>query len=177
MPQTVFHIVFAIIIAEFVREYAIKDKRKFPIHYVFIAGLAGILPDIDAAAFWISSFFGYTYQEWHRTFTHTLFVPILFLALAFITWNARKTFGKSRLKLNIIFLMIALGSFSHLFLDATIAGFINPFYPLSDLNIGLDLRQYLPYSLQPLLLPTLDGGIFVLWLIWLEWKHKLSRII
>jgi len=176
MPNAVFHIIFAIFIAEIIRE--IVGRKKFPIMYVFIAGLAGILPDLDIAAFWIMYFFGFTLEQVHRTFTHTLFLPLLFLIVAGLTWKFKnKDLGKHHLKLHNIFLMIALGSFIHLLLDAAISGMIVPLYPLVTFSIGLNLLKHLPYALQQIALPSLDAGIFILWLIWLEYRHKISNFI
>jgi len=178
MPQVVFHIVFAMLVAEFIREYIVKNKKKFPIHYVFIAGLAGILPDLDMAAFWILYFFKFTISEVHRTFTHTLFIPLFFVLLAFITWKLKiGEIGKRHMTLHNIFLMIALGWLLHLVLDATIAGIIRPFYPFSEFAVGLNLINYLPEALRSLFIPCLDAAIFILWLCWMEYRHKLSRVL
>jgi len=178
MTHAVFHIIFALLVAEFIREYCVKNKYKFSIFYVFIAGLAGALPDIDVAAYWILYFFGFTLNEVHRTFTHTLFIPIIFILLAIFTWNLKyKELGRHHLKIHTIFLMIALGTFTHLFLDATTAGSIMPFYPFSTYRFGLNLLGFLPDPLLQLALPSLDAAIFILWIIWLEKKHKISNFI
>ncbi len=177
MPHAIFHIIFAIFVAELIREYLVKDKKKFPAHYIFIAGIAGALPDFDVAAFWVLNFLGYTLAEVHRTFTHTLFVPALFLILAFLTWNFKnKWLGERHMKLHGIFLMIVLGVMVHLILDSIIAGVIVPLYPFSDFAAGLNLADLLPGTLRPLFEPCLDAGIFILWLFWLEYKHKISKI-
>ncbi|MCX6748726.1 MAG: metal-dependent hydrolase [Candidatus Pacearchaeota archaeon] len=176
MSNAVFHIIFAIFIAEIIREFI--RRKKFPIMYVFIAGLAGILPDLDVVAFWILYFFGFTIEQVHRTFTHTLFLPMIFLIFAGISWKFKnKSLGRHHLKLHTIFLMIALGSFIHLILDAIIVGNIMPFYPFFKLTVGLNLVTYLPYALQQIALPCSDAGIFILWLVWLEYKHKISDFI
>jgi len=178
MPQAVTHIVIAILIGEFIREFVVKDKKKFSIYYVFIIGLAGILPDIDVAAFWILKFFGFTLNEVHRTFTHTLFFPLLFFLLAGIFWKVKtKELGRHHLKLHTIFLMIALGTLIHLVLDATIGGTIAPLYPFLDFHIGYNLSGFLPEDLQQIFYASLDAAIFILWLIWLEYRHKISNFI
>jgi len=178
MAQVVFHIVFAMLVAEFIREYIVKNKKKFPIHYVFIAGIAGIIPDLDIAAFWILYFFGFTISEVHRTFTHTLFIPIIFVILALISWKFKtKEIGKRHMSLHNIFLMIALGLFIHLLLDATLAGIIRPFYPILNFSIGINLINYLPEALKNIFIPSLDAAIFILWLCWMEYRHKLSRVL
>ena len=77
-----------------------------------------------------------------------------------------------------ILLLCAFGSVMHLILDATLAGYITPFYPFSDILIGTGL----PYSIFPehiatLLLATFDGVLFILWVLYLEIKHKISDFI
>jgi len=57
MPLAVTHFVIVVIIFTLFRDSFIKNKKDFPIHYVFIAGLATLLPDIDIAVYWISAFF------------------------------------------------------------------------------------------------------------------------
>ena len=176
MTQAVFHIVFAIILAEIVREFFVK--KKFPLYYVFIAGFAGILPDIDVVAFWILYFFGFTLESVHRTFTHSLFLPLVFFifALAFIKVKNIRVL-KRKVNLSLLFFMLALGVFSHLVLDATIAGVIMPLYPIYTFSIGLNLVDYLPPALSEMALPCLDAGIFILWLFWLEYRHKISDFV
>ncbi len=178
MPHAIFHIIFAIFIAEFIREYIVKDKKKFPLHYVFICGIAGALPDIDIAIFWILYFFGYTLPEIHRTFTHNLFFPLAFLLFALFSLKFKnKNLGKRHMKLHLIFLFISLGIFIHLFLDSIISGYIMPLYPLSTFSIGINLIGYLPPTLNKLAEPCMDAGIFIFWLFWLEYKHKISDFI
>ncbi len=147
MPQVITHILVPLILASLFRDYYIKrkNKKKFPLHYVLIAGISGVLPDLDVAVFWILYFFGFTFDSIHRTFMHTLFVPLIFVLLALITSKVKsKELGKHKLKLSIIFLMIAFGSFIHLLLDATFQGSIIPFYPLSNFSVGMDILGYLP---------------------------------
>jgi membrane-bound metal-dependent hydrolase YbcI (DUF457 family) len=76
-----------------------------------------------------------------------------------------------------VFLMIALGSFIHLVLDASMAGFIRPFYPISSYVFGFSLVTYLPTQLGNLFFPCLDAAILVIWLVYMEWKHKISDYI
>ena len=73
--------------------------------------------------------------------------------------------------------MIALGSFSHLILDAIFSGQIMPFYPFSYYSIGLNLFDYLPNALRIIAAPSLDAGLLIIWLIYIEWKHKISDFI
>ena len=47
MPYAVTHILIALIVADVIRDYVVKNKKKFTLHYVLIAGIAGLLPDAD----------------------------------------------------------------------------------------------------------------------------------
>ncbi|MBI2124753.1 metal-dependent hydrolase [Candidatus Pacearchaeota archaeon] len=178
MPQAVTHIIIALIAGSLIRDYAVKDKKKFPLHYILILGIAAMLPDIDVAIYWVLHWFGFTLSEVHRTFSHNLFVPLLFLAIAGLTWKLKnKGLGRHHLKLHTIFLMIALGVFIHLVLDATIAGQIMPFYPLSTFSLGNNITAFMPAPLNQLFFPSLDAALIILWLIYIEWKHKISDFI
>jgi len=53
MPQAVVHVLFVIIVLDLFRDHFLKDKRELPLHYIFIGGIAGLLPDIDVLLFWI----------------------------------------------------------------------------------------------------------------------------
>jgi membrane-bound metal-dependent hydrolase YbcI (DUF457 family) len=177
MPQAATHIIITLIAASIIRDFY-AGKNKFPLHYVFIAGLAGLLPDLDITAYWILNFFGFALNEVHRTFTHTLFLPALFLILAFLAGEySFKAFGKRHMTLRGIFLMIAFGSFMHLVLDASLAGLIRPFYPVSNFAVGFSIIAYLPDRLKNLFFPCLDAALLVIWLVYLELKHKISDCI
>ncbi len=180
MPQAAAHILIPLILASIIRDFHIrrKSRKSFPLHYVLIAGIAGIIPDLDIAAFWILNFFGFTLQQIHRTFMHTIFIPLIFFIMFLVFHNTNiKTLGRHKLKLSIIFLMLAFGSIMHLLLDATLSGQVMPFYPLSNLAIGLNLFGYLPYALEEIAAPSLDGGLLILYLIYLEVRHKISDFI
>lgn len=179
MPQAAAHILIPLILVSLFRDYYIKkkNKKKFYLHYVLIAGIAGVLPDLDILIFWVLYFAGFSYNEIHRTFMHTLFIPLIFLLLSLLTLNIKINFKKTKFNLGIIFLMIFIGSFLHLFLDAVLHGTIMPFYPFSHLSIGLNLLGYLPKSLEVIADSTIDGILLILYLIYLELKHKISDFI
>ena len=180
MPQAVAHILLPLVLMSLIRDLLIKKngRKHFPLHYVMIAGIAGIIPDLDIAAFWILHFFGFTINEIHRTFMHSIFIPIIFLLCAIIFSKSKVIIlKKHQLKISIIFLMLAFGSFIHLLLDAIFAGYIFPFYPFSHYLLGLNLFGYLPEALEIIVAPSLDAGLMVIWLIYLEWKHRISDFI
>jgi membrane-bound metal-dependent hydrolase YbcI (DUF457 family) len=176
MPQAVTHILLVLVGIELVRDYFIKNKEKFPIHYVLIGGIAGLLPDIDIIAYWFLYFLGFSLNEVHRTFTHTLFFPLILFAIGILTLKIKsKLLGKHHLKLSMIFIMLAIGSLIHLIFDSILSGYIVPFYPFSYFSFGLNLISLLPETLASLFLPSLDAAILVLWLIHEGYKHKISR--
>jgi len=170
MPLAVTHVLIALIVADIIRDYIIKVPRKFPLHYVLIAGIAGMLPDIDILFDWFS-----TGDPIHRLFTHTLILPILFLLLALTTKNTKVKFlTKHKLRLNVVFYMIALGTFIHLILDGLLSGIIFPFFPFSTYSFGLDLIGKTPW---PNLLAGIDAILLIAWLIHEEIRHKISDFI
>lgn len=172
MPQAVTHILIPLILSDYYRDHI--SKKKFNLHYIFISGISGLLPDIDVIAFWILNFISNTQlSSIHRAFTHTLFLPLLFLILFFLTKNIK--LKKPKLKLNYIFLAIAFGTFIHLILDSLLSGYISPFYPLSTYQISLNLIPLNKF--QGTLFPGLDAILLVLWLYHEEKKHKISDYI
>ncbi|MBU0467212.1 MAG: metal-dependent hydrolase [Nanoarchaeota archaeon] len=180
MPQAVLHILVPLVIAALFKDWyeARKGKGTFPLHYVLIAGLAGLLPDIDIIVFWILYFFGFSLSEVHRTFTHTIFVPLLFFILYFPARKLRiRQIRKHKIKLNVIFLMISFGSFVHLVLDAILAGTIFPIYPILTFSIAFNFVNLLPNPLNTLFIPSLEAVLLFFWLAYLEWKHKVSDFI
>lgn len=181
MAQAVAHFLFSAFLAAIYRDRRIKDKnkKKFPLHYVLFAGLGGLLPDIDIILFFFLYNFGASFEEIHRTFTHALIFPALLLLLSFAAIPLKnKTLGKHHIKIHNIFLALAFGSLTHIFLDAILIGEnIMLFYPLSDFATGLDLVRYLPEFLSYNFIPILDGILLLLWVVYLEWKHKISDFI
>ena len=145
MPQAVTHILIVIILLSLFRDYVVKKKGSFPLHYILIGGIAGVLPDIDVAVYYVLSFFGFTISQLHRTFSHNIFAVLLFLLLGFFVYGFKnKELGKHHLKLSTIFFVISFGVFIHLLLDGIIQGEIILFYPFLDFEIGLNLIKFVP---------------------------------
>ena len=180
MPQAVTHVLIPIILLSIFRHiYQKKTGKRFHLQYVLIGGIAGVIPDLDIPLFWIMHYFGYSLEQIHRTFLHTIFIPIIFLILALLAkYTITKKVGRNKLSITIILLLCAFGSIMHLILDGTLAGYIKPFYPLSNVQIGTGF----PFNLWSdkfafLFLATLDGVLFILWILYLEIKHKISDFI
>ncbi len=181
MTQAVTHILVPIILLSLFRDIFFKtksQKEKFPLHYVLIGGLAGLLPDLDVAVYYLLSFFGFSISEIHRTFSHNLFIVLIFIFLSFLFIKFKnKGLGRHHLKLPIIFFLIAFGIFIHLVLDMLLAGRIIPFFPWSNYAIGLNLINYFPVAWRGSIIPSLDAVFLVFWLIYMEIKHRITDFI
>ena len=176
MPQAAAHILIPLLLAAIYRDYI--AKKKFSLHYVLIAGLGGIIPDLDVLAFWVLYFFGFTFWQIHKTLLHSFLIPIILLLmfLLFRKTNLLKL-KKYGLKLNMIFLALAFGTLIHLILDAIFGELIIPFWPLLNLRIGINFVNYLPNALQDLAMPSLDAALLIIWLIYTQIKHKIADFV
>ena len=173
MPYAVTHFLIPVILLELFRDFFIKDKKSFPIYYILIGGLAGLIPDIDYIFTLI-----YKTPIDHRLFFHNVWIPLIFLILGFIFYNYNPAFlRKKHLKLKNIFFIITFGTSVHLILDFILWGTIMPFYPLTSLGGGLNLIQHLPAKLREEFCPILDAFLLVLWTSYIVVKHKLKEFL
>ena len=175
MPLATTHILVAIILIELFREYVIKNNFKFPRYYIFVAVIGGVLPDFDFGVYYIMYFFGFSISEIHRTFLHTIFIPIILLLIGLIIyWSGIKikTIRTRHVRLDWIFFILAAGALLHLLLDIIFTGCIMPFFPFSNWEFGLNLMNIFPVEWQGLIMPTLDGVLLILWIAWTVFKIK-----
>lgn len=178
MPYAVTHVLIAVILFELFRDYFVKNKGNFSFHYIFIGGIASLIPDFDIALYYVLYFLGFSIEQLHRTFSHTLLLPLIFFGLAFMSYNFKnKKLGEHHLKLRNIFLVIGFGILIHLVLDAVIVGRIVPFYPFSTYSFGIDLIKVFPLEWQKNIMQSFDAGLLILWIIYLEVRHKISSFI
>lgn len=174
MPHAVTHVLIAIIIADIIRDYVAKSKRNVPLYLVLVAGIAGLLPDIDIIAYWFLRIISSVeISQVHRTFSHTLFVPAAFLIIGFATLKIKKV-TKYKFNISHIAFFAALGVFIHLLLDFALAGWIMPFYPLSYHFIGLNL---IPSDWQTTIIPGLDAILLVVWVVHEYRHHRIKDFI
>ena len=166
MPNATTHILFALISADVIRDYI--AKKRFSLFFVLTAGIAGVLPDLDVGIYWLLNIFrDVPLSMVHRLFTHTIFVPLLFLLVAFLFKAKKKVF--------LFFLMVSFGIFTHLLLDATLSGMIMPVYPLSSFSIGLNLIP--GGEMGRTIILELDGVLLVGWLVHEYMKHNIRDFI
>lgn len=169
MPFAVTHVLSTIILVDLYRDYIAKHKKYFTMHTLFIAGLAGLLPDVDIPLNWILNFFGTELQ--HRTITHTPLFGLIFLIPGFIFWK------KEKHKEAIFFFVTCFGVLLHLLLDylfvSDYGGGIMWFYPFSYTTYGLGLLQ----NVSATFFAGIDAIILLFWLWHEEVKHKISDFI
>lgn len=172
MPHAVLHLLAVVIPLEFLRK-----KWKFPLSYVLIGGIAGLIPDVDGVAYYIVKALGSdaTYLSVHRTFIHSLFIPLALFAIAclFHIFSSRKRFVRYR---NIT-AVIAFGILIHLILDLVVSGTLAVFYPLSTAQFGLNLVGFAPGYMQQTIIQGLDGIALLIWVVYLFLGKKLKSFI
>lgn len=173
MPLAVTHVLLTIILVDLYRDYVTKHKKYFTLHTVFLAGLGGLLPDLDVPLNWMFSFIGYqTPLLQHGGITHTLFFGLLFLIPALILYARKKHV------ISIYFLVISFGIFFHIFLDWFLGGGgaagIMLLWPISIEGYALNLLRNIPLSHANM---ALDAIILLLWLYHEETKHKIRDFI
>ncbi|MBU0629034.1 MAG: metal-dependent hydrolase [Nanoarchaeota archaeon] len=167
MPLAVTHVLLTIILLDLFRDYIIKKKRLIPLHFIFIGGIAGLIPDIDIPIFWLLNLFKLNITWFHGTFTHLFLIPIAILAASLITYRYNKKAG-------ILLGIISFGYGFHIFLDFLFYGCnISPFWPIITHNFN-GLSHYLNI---PGLEQGLDAFILLAWLWHEEVRHKISDFI
>ncbi len=179
MPYAVTHFLIPAILIAIFRDYYLskKEKRSFPLHYVLIAGLSGLLIDFDYLVYYGFRLFGSNFPS-HRIFFHNFLFPLSFLVFGFIFIKfENKELGKHKLKLSSIFFIVCFSSIIHLILDGVIIGRVMLLYPFSIQNFGLDLISYLPEIIQSSAIPIIDAFLLSFWMLWVEWRHKISDFI
>ena len=173
MPLAVTHVLLTIILVDLYRDYFTKHKRYFSIHTIFIAGFAGLLPDIDLPLNWLFNLFGYTFPLWqHGGITHTPFFALLFLPFGFYLHKKKKH------KMAMYFYVIAFGILFHIFLDWLLGGGnhtgIMLLWPLSEAAFKVHILNRMGLYSVPM---ALDALILLAWLYYEEKRHKITDFI
>lgn len=164
MPNALAHVLLAIFAAELIRRLS---KKKFKLFYVLVAGIAGLIPDLDIIFYWFVNLFTHApLYNIHRTFTHTIFLPLIFLVLTLVFIKHKKYF--------LFFGMVTLGISVHLLLDLT-ATSLRIFYPFSELRLGLNLIPGGEFGRTILL--GFDAILLVSWLIYQYYNHNLKDFV
>ena len=170
MPFAVTHVLVPIIILDTLRDrFEIIKNFKLTNRFIFLSGIAGLLPDLDLPLFSILDLFGIKIASniGHRIFFHNIWIPISFFGF-FLVYYALK-----RIKAAKVFLILTFGFSIHLILDGMIVGSIMPLFPLSTTEVGLDLVRLLPIS-RATTMVSLDAILLLLWLWHEEIGHKIK---
>ena len=172
MPYAVAHVILTIVIADIYRDYI--AKKRFPMIYVLIAGIAGLLPDMDIPASWVFNLVFGTNFNFHRVYTHSLFYAIVFFLISMLFLFIRKEkykiikFVLHKQAIVIFFLAMSFGWFMHIALDCTLAadGYLNliPTIPL----------KFCPNPFSNEALVGFDAIILVLWLVHEQYRHDIK---
>jgi len=166
MPHAVTHVILTIVFLDFIRDYVVKDRKKFPLHYIFIGGIAGLLPDIDIPIYWLlNGVFGIEIGWFHRTFSHSIFFALIFLAATIVIFLASRN-----KKCWLLMAVITFGVSFHILLDGIFSGYVMLFYPLSIVQYGFNLADKIAW---PGFMEGLDALILLVWLWDLDRRHKL----
>ena len=174
MPLAVTHVLSSIILVDLFRDYITKHKKYFTLHTIFLAGLFGLLPDIDYLSTMIAQAFNFSVPALlqHGGITHTPFFAFLFLMPAFILWKKQKH------RLSVIFFVAAFAILLHIFLDYLIGGGafegIMWLYPFSTQAWKVHIITYFGIENMPI---ALDAILLLGWLWHEEIKHKISDFI
>lgn len=167
MVNAVAHILTPIITLDVYRNYI--AKKKFALSYILIAGIGGILPDLDMIAYWVlHAISGTILIDVHRTITHSLLIPAILIAVALASYKFSK-------KLFWMILALTFGYLTHIFLDYTVMGTIMPFYPLSTARYGLNIVPYT--ELGRTIITGIDAIMLTLWLVYEFSKKNIKDFI
>lgn len=157
MVFAVTHIILTIVLVDIFRHYLSKHKKKylFPRWYLIVAGIGGLLPDIDIVVNWLYS------NVIHGDF-HLIWIGLIFFVLSGILWKKKK----HGVDWGLFFLLLGIGWTFHLLLDCSGGGY-KFFLPLSSLNF---CQEWIP----PTYFPHIDAIILILWLVHEEWAKKIK---
>ena len=172
MPLAVTHVLLTIIIVDLFRDYILKNKKYLTLHTIMIAGIAGLLPDIDILISWLLNSVGYAVKILqHGGLTHTIVFGLIFLIPALILLK------KSKYKMAAYFFVVCFGILFHLLLDLVLGGSgegIMLFWPLSAQVYSINLLGRIGLTHVP---AALNAAILLIWLWHEEIKHKIVDFI
>lgn len=172
MPLAVTHILLTIILLDIYRDYITSHKKYFSIHTLWIAGVAGLLPDIDIILEWFIVQIRINALFLHGYFTHTIIFGLIFLIPAFIFLK------KKQHKKAMYFFVITYGVLFHIFLDVVLGGGA---YMGSMLLWPFSITTYKLHILTNLgisnMMISIDAILLIFWLYYIERKHKIKDFI
>ena len=164
MALAVTHILIVIVLLDLFRHYVFK-KEKFPRYLLVIGGIAGLLPDIDIPLGWVFSLLTGSTVNFHGTFTHSIFFPVIFLIVGvFLHYKKKMKWAK-------ICYVISAGLIMHTSLDCLFGGYKTFLWPLA-VNTGFCPQWGLSNYAQ-----SIDAIILVAWLVHEEIHNRIRDYI
>ncbi len=183
MPLAVTHIMVPIIVMELFRDFYPQIKEQFERKYVFLLGMAGILPDADVVIFNIANMIGAPFPEsnlGHRILFHNVWLPlgffVFYLIFRYLSMKNRKTMKKYS-SFSKVFIIMFFGFVAHLLLDGILTGYVMPFYPISDYMMNWDIIGKLAAFTgipQLTILVSMDASLLMFWLWHQETEKHIS---
>lgn len=174
MPFAVTHVLIPIILVDLIRDHLFKKHRRMlPNKYIFLAGMAGLLPDIDILVGWfLHLLYGLNVEIIHRLFTHTFVPSLILFSIGLFAYKKSKKRHYWK-----IFTMVGTGLFIHVFLDMFM-GDVLPIYPLFPFISTPVMLGILPKTVDvSVTLASIDAILLILWLIHEEIEHKISNFL
>jgi len=173
MPFAVTHVILTAVLVDLYRDYFAKHRKNFTLHTILIAGIAGLLPDIDIPINWMLNTLGHSFEIMqHGGLTHTPFFGLVFLIPALILLRMKKP-GTS-----MYFFVITFGILFHVFLDYLLGGGawegVMWLWPFSAEAFKIHL---LPKTELITSFMAIDAIILILWLWHEEAKHKIRDFL
>ncbi|HLC96069.1 MAG TPA: metal-dependent hydrolase [Candidatus Nanoarchaeia archaeon] len=176
MPLAVTHVILTVILVDLFRDYFLKKRhhKYLTLHTLLIAGIGGLLPDIDIVLRMIGQSMGFVITDLlqHGGITHTPFFALFFLIPGLILWKQKKH------KVAVYFYVITFGILFHTFLDYFLGGGNHQgvmwLFPFTTYTWKLHLLNNLALDSVP---QALDALILLGWLWHEEIKHKIKDFI
>jgi membrane-bound metal-dependent hydrolase YbcI (DUF457 family) len=174
MPLAVTHVILTIIVIDIYRDYILKNKSKYLSgHVILIAGIAGLLPDIDVPLHWFLSLIGISVPILqHGGITHTILFGVIFIIPGYIFLKIKNN------KMATYCFVITYGILFHLLLDSVLGGggAEGPMllWPFTTHIYKLGILLWIPFQDTFI---SLDAIILLLWLWHEEMKHKIRDFI
>ena len=174
MPLAVTHVLASVVATGLYRDHVTKHKKYFTLHTVFLAGLFGLLPDIDIALRMIAAKIGFDVPLLlqHGGITHTPFFAALFFIPGFALWARKKH------KIGMYFFVGAAMIMLHILLDYVLGGGnhegIMFLFPFMMNGWKIHLLGRLGLKDVPM---ALDAVILLSWLWYIEVKHRITDFV
>jgi hypothetical protein len=169
MPFAVTHVILTMVIVDLFRDHF--SRKKFPLYFVLIGGIAGLAPDIDIPISWLITLVTGAPVDIHRGITHAVIFPVIFALVSLVSYKT----GKERW--GLVFGLLSFGWLFHLGLDSLVWAetAMQPLYPFSPVFWhGLFVLET-EFAIG--LASALDAVILVLWLLHEQMTHKIKDYI